>query len=283
MSAPKPTSPLQLENQDVLLKRVASNFEKHGDESVPVLDITWEAIVPPATMIGLLGAYCERVLFNANGSVLEPSEVFKRSSLPIAIEEDLIAQHVAFTLSDNIEREFGEEPDEGEDATPSQLCPVTKLAYEPKYGGGVWLGGCVRIRPGDALEHWAFLEHQGRHAKLTIADSAIKVGNGKQQSLPLTQPAQPGAGFAAGAAARASVSPQDSAPAREPADEPSATPVTAGEGVGGETSAPPSEATPDARSPEDLAKFESAAKAQADAFTKGRRGRNVIDGRGNAH
>lgn len=277
MSNVKPVIPLQLDNQDVLLKRVSGNFEKHGEESVPVLDIAWEAIVSPATMVGLLGAYCERVLFNAKGELLEPSEVFQRSDMPVPIAQDLIAQHVAFTLSDNVVREFGEEPEEGDEAAPSQLCPITNLRYEPKTGGGIWLGGTTRIRPRDAGEYWAFLEHQGRHAKLTIDDSAIKVGNGKQQSLPLPQP---GEGFAAGAAARASSSAPspDSAPAREPADEMSATPVTAGEAVGGETSAPASAARDEKFAseigPETQRELERA---------KNRRGARPIDGRSGAH
>lgn len=286
MADSKPVIPLQLDNQDVLLKRVSGNFEKHGDDPVPVLDIAWEAIVPPAVMVGLLGECCDRVLFNTKGDLVEPSEVFKRSDMPVPIAEDLVAQFVRFVLSDNIEREFGEEPDEGDEAKPSQVCPITKLAYEPKVGGGVWLGGSVRIRPGDASEYWAFLEHQGRHAKLTIADSAIKVGNGKQQQLPLTQPTQPGEGFAAGAAARASAPSPDSAPAKQPVADEAATPVTAGEGEGGDTTAAPPSASQEPapvvdRSPEELAKFEASAKAQAEAFTRGRRGRNVIDGRGN--
>ena len=63
MADSKSVISLQLEGADVLLKRVASNFERHGEESVPVLDITWETMVPPATMVGLLGERCERVLF----------------------------------------------------------------------------------------------------------------------------------------------------------------------------------------------------------------------------
>lgn len=181
----KPVTLLQLDDADVLLKRVASNFEKHGDAAVPVLDITWETIVTPAVMVGLLGEYCDRTLFNSKGELQEPAELFKHTKMPLEYDEDLVAQYVCFKLSDNIEREFGEEPDEGEDPQPSQLCPITKICYEQKLGGGIWLSACTRIRPRDAAENWAFLEHQGRHACLTVADSAIKVGNGKQQPLPL--------------------------------------------------------------------------------------------------
>jgi|GEM_PF-2388957 len=191
MANSKPVIPLQLTGEDVLLKRVAGNFERHGDDHVPVLDITCEAVVPPAVMVGLLGTYCDRTLFNLKGELPEPADVFKHTDMPLPLEQDLVAQFVSFTLSDNIEREFGEQPEEGDDPAPSQLCPITNIRYEPKVGGCVWLGFSIRIRPRDGAEYWAFLEHQQRHAKLTIADSAIKVGNGKQQSLPLNGGGRP--------------------------------------------------------------------------------------------
>jgi hypothetical protein len=265
MADSKPVTPLQLDAVDVLMKRVASNFEKHGEENVPVLDITWEAVVPPETMVGLLGPYCDRTLFNRKGELLEPTEVFKRSTMPVPIEEDLVAQYACFVLSDNIEREFGEEPDEGEEAQPSQLCPITKLQYEPKLGGAVWLGGSIRIRPGDALEHWAFLEHQGRHAKLTIADSAIKVGNGKQQSLPLN---------GGGRAAPAEPPHRDEAGPQENGGESASAPA-AGEPAKSNTQALKTDA-------EKLGEIGPKTRAEVEA-AQSRRSRRAIDGRKGAH
>lgn len=285
MTEQKTVTPLQLDDVDVLFKRVAGNFEKHGDTPVPVLDITWEAVVPPAVMTGLLGAYCERVLFNSKGELLEPSEVFKRSTMPVPIEEDLVAQFVSFTLSDNIVREFGEEPDEGEDPAPSQLCPITKIQYEPKLGGGVWLGATTRIRPRDASELWAFLEHQGRHARLTISDSAIKVGNGKQQSLPLNGGgrAEPGPGFAAARAAASSTDTCEPAQNASPANDGAERSADAGgESAPASKQEPPKEPAPSAKNGHALDDIGPKTREEIERHAK-RRGARPIDGRRGAH
>lgn len=284
MNQPNPvTTLLQLTAADVLLKGVTTNHEKHGDDFVPVLDVKCETMVPPDAMAGLLGEYCDRTLFNAKGELREPADVFKHTELPLPYGEDLVAQHVSFTLSDNIERSFGEEPEEGDEAKPSQVCQISGIRYEPKVGGLVWLGFSVRLRPRDAQEVWAFLEHRGRHGKLTIAESAIQVGKGRQQQLPLTQP---GEGFAAarGAATNGAHPVPDEqntdtrGPAQVPADDPGNGAAAGGESAPAPNSEPSREPARAAQNGHALDDIGPKTRAEIENHAK-RRNSRVIDGR----
>lgn len=261
MSKPERISPLALESVDVLLKRVSSNFERHGDEHVPVLDIACECAVPFATVESLLGKYADRGLFEKKKDILQPASwLAENFELPLHYTADLQASYVAFVLSDKAVREFGEEPDEGEEAKPHQLCPITKITAAPLVGGTVHLTFTLRIRPNNAKEIWAFMEHHQRHATLTIDDSSVKVRNSKQGELPLVTPtdadkptvsAEDAKGAAAANTVRASDGAAAAASAKDPAD-----------------------------AKKEAAEFEAAANAQVEAFKKGRRGKvAAIDGR----
>lgn len=238
----KTASPLVLDEVDALLKRVSSNYEKHGDEHVPVLDIACETEVPCEVLEPLLGKYFERSLFESKKGVQQPAAwLVGNVDLPLPYIHLLQTTAVTFVLSDDVSREFGEEPNEGEEATSKQQCPISKITFEPRVGGVMRLSFSVRIRPKTKHEVWAFMQHHQRHAKLSISNSSIKRTE-KQAELPLVPP------------------------------------VDAPE-VSAEDAAEASKANVAKTVVDDTREFAEKSKAQVEAFTKSRRSGNVIDGR----
>lgn len=197
MAQPKPVSAFELDSLEVKLGKISNNIEMHGTEEVIAYDVPFEGLVPPKQLEGLLGEYCDRTMFNTKAELVEPSELFKHTAMPLSYDESLTAKHVRLVLSDNVARDFGGETEDDEGNSRAQLCPISKLRYEPKPGGLVWIAGSIRLRPSDEAESWALLQHQHRSAKLSVSETAIALKKGaKQQELALSSPEQPSAAAA---------------------------------------------------------------------------------------
>lgn len=172
-----PPNKLAFELQAIRIDGIGTNYERHGEELVIAHDVRVHVQLVPALCVQLLGEYCDRTLFNTRkDGVIEPTEVFRNSKLPIDYDEDLDAECVTFVLSDGVEREF-------------ENCPISAIKYAPAGTGGVVdLFFNVRTRPADEHESWAFLEHHKRPARMSISSSHVKLKkNPKQSELPLNQ------------------------------------------------------------------------------------------------
>lgn len=183
------TNPLTLDNARGLMRKISINV-LNKDANYTLFTIPVEGVPLTAEQLdSFMGEYTFRSWYEQkkDGSWHPMGWWSKRDNGDFQVDERFACELAKVVVSGDQELEFeAQESDEDDDDdAASPAARITNVVLTPKAGGTTLLAFHMQVRPGIGKTNLALQEHQFRHVSITLGESSVVVGKGKQQSLPL--------------------------------------------------------------------------------------------------